>query len=238
MVNLRGEELSDYHDVSITELRITRGETFKGLERFINLTILSCDNTNITEFPNGSLVNLTTLSCYNTNITEFPNGSLVNLTTLSCYNTNISEIPSELVNLTDLNCHDTNVTKIPSELKNLTELWCYNTNITEIPNGLVNLTEIYCFNTKITEIPNDLLVKLYYKTATDEWLKENKYRIQFLKLKKKLILNNTLSEFPNELNNLIKTNKYYENLEKQGIGNDFLKIKRLNLDLPKELLNK
>jgi hypothetical protein len=50
-------------------------------------------------------------------------------------------------------------------------------------------------------------------------------------------LNNTLSEFPSELNKLIKTNEYYEGFEKQGIGKVFLKIKKLNLDLPKELLN-
>jgi Leucine-rich repeat (LRR) protein len=255
MIYLTGEELSGYIDVSIRELRITGGESFKGLERFVNLTYLDCCDTNITEI-HKELVNLTHLSCSNTKISEI-HKELVNLTHLSCENTNISEIPKELNKLTELYCKNTNITEIPSELKNLTQLSCSNTNITEIPKELINLIVLYCSNTNITEIPceinkltilvcentnitefpNDLLVKLYNKSNVDKCLKENKYRIEFLKLKKKLILNNTLTDIPNELKELIKNNKYYEGFEKQEIGKVFLKIKRLNLDLPKELLN-
>jgi Leucine-rich repeat (LRR) protein len=254
MVELTGEELSEYHDLSITNLQISGGKSFKRLERFVYLTYLDCFNTNISEIPK-ELVNLTRLDCYNTNITEIPK-ELVNLTTLHCRYTKITEIPKELVNLTQLYCHGTKITEIPKELVNLTILDCGITKITEIPKELVNLTildcgitkiseipkelvnltELYCSNTKITEIPKEL-VNLDNKTDVDEYLNENKYRIEFLKLKKKLILNNTLSDIPTKLKELIKTNKYYESFEEKEIGKVFMMIKRLKLDLPKDLVN-
>ena len=64
------------------------------LTKFVNLTKLVCENTEITEIPK-ELVNLTKLWCENTNITEIPK-ELVNLTLLYCHNTNITEIPGNL----------------------------------------------------------------------------------------------------------------------------------------------
>ena len=93
----------------------------KGLDKLVNLEVLSCYNNQLTELDLSKLVKLERLSCFNNDLTELKGlDKLVNLEWLYCSNNDLIELKGldKLVNLEWLYCSINQLT----ELKDLDKL--------------------------------------------------------------------------------------------------------------------
>ncbi len=124
-----------------------------GIEYFTALTVLLCDNNNLTALPALLPTGLTVLDCNMNSLTELP-ALPDGLTELYCYNNNLTELPSLPDGLTELDCNTNSLTELPALPAGLTRLYCYSNNLTELPATLPDsLTRLDCNNNSLTELP-------------------------------------------------------------------------------------
>ncbi len=147
-----------------------------GIEAFINLTHLRCEDNNLTVLFFFSNVNLTHLWCDFNNLMYLDISNNINLIMLSCSGNNLTSLDiSNNINLAELGCAVNNITELDvSNNTNLTYLYVDNNPLTELDvsnnvnlislnvnyNSLteldvsnnVNLTTLQCMSNNLTEL--------------------------------------------------------------------------------------
>jgi uncharacterized repeat protein (TIGR01451 family) len=122
-----------------------------GIEHFINLGQLQCNNNGLTELPTlpGTLWRL---DCQNNTLSALPTlpGSL---TQLRCQSNNLTSLPELPGSLTILHCYSNALTGLPALPVALTSLLCYNNAITALPELPGTLTELECQINGLTTLP-------------------------------------------------------------------------------------
>ena len=109
--------------------------------------MLELTNLGLTELPELP-AGLTLLYCNNNQLTTLPKIMPAGLTKLWCDNNQLTTLPETLpAALTTLCCNNTRLTTLPDTLPaGLTELWCENNQLTTLPETLpAGLTELYCW---------------------------------------------------------------------------------------------
>jgi uncharacterized repeat protein (TIGR01451 family) len=152
-----------------------------GIEYFINLRQLNCNNNKLTSLP--ALPNsLTFLYCYNNQLTSLPTlpnllqtlqcdgNQLTNLPTLPnslqilyCGGNQLTSLPSLPNTLIYMLCNDNQLTSLPALPNSLQELECIDNQLTSLPALPNSLQELYCHYNQLTSLPilPDSLQKLY-----------------------------------------------------------------------------
>ena len=102
-----------------------------GIEYFTALTVLLCDNNELTALPALLPTGLTTLDCNTNSLTALP-ALPDGLTELNCSQNNLTALPALPDGLTELDCSVNNLTALPALPAGLTGLYCYNNNLTEL----------------------------------------------------------------------------------------------------------
>ena len=136
-----------YYNYAITDL--------KGIEYFVALTYLDCQNLELDELDVSRNTALTDLQCYNAGITALDVSNNTALTVLDCSYTGITELDvSNNTALTYLNCSDTEITALNvSNNTALTYLNCDSTGITSLDvNKNTALADLNCSGTEITAL--------------------------------------------------------------------------------------
>ena len=167
-----------------------------GVEEFINITELFCQNNQMTSLDVSANTSLTLLDCeYNqiTNLNLTNNTSLVtlnysynnlpnvnltplvNLVELVCDNSNIVNLDlSANVNLQRAICHDNLMTTLNvTNCVDLIDLHCYNNQLTTI-NTLTNvdMEEFYCYDNLMTSVNLTNNIALLYLGVSNNELSE------------------------------------------------------------------
>lgn len=126
-----------------------------GVEEFINITELFCQNNQMTTLDVSANTSLTLLDCEYNQITSLNLTNNVALTTLNySYNDLPSVNLSTLVNLTQLTCDHSNITNIDlSANVNLVRIDCFDNNITTLDlSNNTELTDVSAYNNQLTSI--------------------------------------------------------------------------------------
>lgn len=126
-----------------------------GVEAFVNLTILQCNNNNITSLDVSALTNLTMLACGSNPISSLDVSTNVNLTSLSCNNTYITGLDvSNNTALTTLSCYQTQLASL--DVSNnilLTNLSVFQCNLTAIDVSMLDsLENIFVRDNQLTSL--------------------------------------------------------------------------------------
>jgi Leucine-rich repeat (LRR) protein len=126
-----------------------------GINSFINLQYLECNQNLLTSLNVSSLINLKRLVCTNNSLTTINTSGLINLNFLNCDSNqftalNVSGLPS----LQTLRCRINQLTSINvSGLSNLQVLFCDTNQLTSLNiNGLTSLIEVYCYNNQLPSL--------------------------------------------------------------------------------------
>ena len=136
--------------VTYTDVSSRNIADLSGIEAFVNLTNLICDDnqlTTLTTLPSG----LWRLACENNQLTTLllPSGLLQ----LYCDNNQLAtlpEIPSGVVQLT---CDNNQLTTLPTLPSGLSYFSCTNNQLTTLPTLPSGLNSLYCNNNQLTTLP-------------------------------------------------------------------------------------
>jgi len=129
------------------EIQVSEAEAFTGMINCANLGI--SDLTGIEAF-----VNITELRCQQNQLTTLNVSSNVNLTILRCYSNQITNLDvSNNTNLTRLYCHDNQLATLDVSANDLEYLWCYDNQLTSLNvSNNVNLERLLCENNQLTTL--------------------------------------------------------------------------------------
>jgi len=140
---------------SIKEIYCSRANVsgeidLSGLE---NLTILECENNNITDISNMQGTLLTKLHCGNNNI-ETLSGFPSSLTELSCYSNKIEILSLQNTSIKTLRCEDNSINELSNLPLTLQYIYCRNNKLSgELDLSQLNdLYELDCRDNKLTNI--------------------------------------------------------------------------------------
>lgn len=113
---------------------------FTGIEFFINLTGLKCNDNQISSIDVSKNTKLKTIACYNNQITNLNLQLNTQLIEVYCYNNKLIEFNlKKNVLLQKLGCNDNLIEDLDiSANNNLTHLWCYNNKLAflNLANGI------------------------------------------------------------------------------------------------------
>ncbi len=126
-----------------------------GIENFIELTTLRCNDNNLTELDVSELEKLEFLYCYNNEISRIIFGDNNALQTLTCYDNQLTEIDlSGVPNLLNFRCDINFLTELDvSKCSKLHFFSCLFNNLTEIDiTNNSDLTTFYCSSNSISEL--------------------------------------------------------------------------------------
>ncbi|MBL4652408.1 MAG: leucine-rich repeat domain-containing protein [Flavobacteriales bacterium] len=183
-----------------------------GAEHFTNITMLRCDNNQLTVLPDlANNIVLQTLNCGNNLLTALPD--LTNnsaLQVIYCYQNQLTALP-DLSNNTALEwlyCHDNQLTSLPSLMNNnaLERLGCATNLLTALPNFSDNtaLEWIFCNDNQLTALPNlDNNTSLYWLNCNGNQLTSLPDLTNNTSLGLLYCKNNLLSTLPDLSNNNI-----------------------------------
>ena len=160
--NVKSEaEYAAVTTISLSSQSLTTDFTGTFLNKFDNLTNLTCFQNQISVLDVSQLVNLTYLNCYGNQISVLDVSQLVNVTYLNCNNNQLTVLDvSQLVNLDNLNCNTNQISVLDvSQLVNLTTLNCLVNEISTLDvSQLVNLTSLYCFSNRLDAATNSQIL--------------------------------------------------------------------------------
>ena len=126
-----------------------------GIEAFVSLTVLYCDDNQLTSLDVSACTALGTLSCDDNQLTSLDVSACTALDGLYCANNNLTSLDvSTCTVLTELRCFNNNLTSLNlSTCAALTYLECYNNNLTSlnVSNGIA-LTDLYCYDNQLTSL--------------------------------------------------------------------------------------
>ncbi len=122
--------LSDAEIDNASQLNIQKQgiKSLKGLEFFPNLTVLECNNNELTELNVANFTSLISLTCYSNEITRLDVSGCTAMKSLDCGRNKIMELDvSSLSALTSLACHRNNLTTLDvTHNPELSWLECHN----------------------------------------------------------------------------------------------------------------
>jgi Ca2+-binding EF-hand superfamily protein len=173
----------------IKELDVESKEikSLKGIEYFLNLEKLTCEDNALSSLDVRENTNLKYLYCSKNNLSDLDISKNVNLLTLSCSENNLSNLDvSKNVKLTGLYCSKNNLNDLDvSNNINLWSLMCYENNLSELDVSYKNfLTYLHCQrnNLSILNVSGDR--KLEWLDCTDNNLRKldvrNNVALRFL----------------------------------------------------------
>ncbi|MEH6535841.1 MAG: leucine-rich repeat domain-containing protein [Psychroserpens sp.] len=155
-INNDGEiQVSEAEAVLNLDVSFENVSSLQGIEAFVNLQNLKCNNNDLTTLDVNGLANLNTLDCRSNQLTTIDVIGLSNLIELNCAINLLTELDaSGLTNLIDLNCSNNQLTTIDaSGLSNLIELKCANNELITLEvSGLTNLTLLFCPDNLLSSI--------------------------------------------------------------------------------------
>jgi hypothetical protein len=132
----------------------------EGIQYFVNIDNLSCQNNNLSTLPDiSALTKLTVLYCaHNQLVSVPPLDGLVNLQSLMLAENKLTALPdlNALVNLQELIVYRNQLTSIPdlTALTKLEKFYCFENNITSIGKMPASLKELWFGNNLMTYIPD------------------------------------------------------------------------------------
>lgn len=140
-----------------------------GIDSFVNLRVLNCDQNTLTSLNVTSLTELTNLDCSGNPLLALNVSGLNSLKRLSCLGTEFTTLNvSSLTNLEFLDFTNSFVSSIDvSGLTNLKTLHCGSNEITALNlSGLVNLESLFVYNNNLTSLDLTGLTNLQYLHCT------------------------------------------------------------------------
>ncbi len=161
---LTDDEIADVTDINVSGKGI---QSLKGIEYFTALTVLYCDNNQLTELDVSKNSALTLLSCNNNQLTELDVSKNSSLTLLSCDNNQLTEIDvSKNTALTWLLCNNNQMTELDvSKNTALIELSCGGNQLTKLDVSKNSaLITLYCGGNQLTKLDVSectVLIELY-----------------------------------------------------------------------------
>ena len=145
--------------------------SLSGIEAFVSLTVLFCQNNPLTNLDVSGCTALNSLSCQNSQLTSLDVSGCTALTTLYCpYNLITSLDVSGCTALTDLSCYYNELTSLDvSGCTALTDLLCAYNQLTSLDvSTCTALTYLVCSNNNLTSLNvkncNNINMDLYAKT--------------------------------------------------------------------------
>ncbi|MCX7550566.1 T9SS type A sorting domain-containing protein [Xanthomarina sp. F2636L] len=150
-------EIQVFEAEAVLSLKVSGQSIFslQGIENFINLQELRCNNNMLTSLNVGGITNLERLYCYNNYLGNLNVYGLNNLRILECYNNELTTLDvTSLSDLHTLECYNNELTSLNvSGLTNLYYLYCSDNELTTLElDGLTNLSQLICSNNELTEL--------------------------------------------------------------------------------------
>ena len=137
------------------------------VEYFPDITMLICNNNQLTTLDLSANTKLTTLSCYSNRLTTLDVSANTQLTSLSCYSNQLTTLDvSKNTSLTLLTCYSNQLTMLDvSKNISLTTLYCYSNPLTTLDvSKNTSLTTLYCYSNQLSTLDvskNTSLTMLY-----------------------------------------------------------------------------
>ena len=161
--------LSDEEIAAKTDITVGGGSSnLKGIEYFTALTMLNCENNQLTELDVSNNSALQTLYCDNNQLTALNVSKNAKLTYLSCDNNQLTALDvSSSTALKDLTCYSNQLTALDvSKNANLTYLSCHNNELTELDvSNNSNLSNLECYSNQLTALDVSSSTALKYLTC-------------------------------------------------------------------------
>jgi hypothetical protein len=148
-------------------------KNLKGIEYFVALETLRCDNNELTTLDVSKNTALTLLVCSDNGMTTLNVSKNTALTNLSCSGNNLSTLDlSGNTALTNLNCENNRLTTLDLTANAaLKELYCFNNKLTTLNvSKKTALTMLYCYNNQLTTLDLSGSTALYYLYCSDNKL--------------------------------------------------------------------
>lgn len=157
------EEVLNIYSLSVINRNIF---DLAGIEEFINLTNLRCENNQLSNLDISNNTNLSNLNCQNNQLNSLDVSNNTNLSRLLCYRNQLSSLDiSNNIALTDLESSNNNISTLDvSNNIALTILICSSNNISTLDvSNNTNLRLLFCRNNQLSNIDvsnNINLIKL------------------------------------------------------------------------------
>lgn len=151
----------------IMNIKAKKISSLSGIEYFISLTNLSCDDNELTSLDLSKNVALTMFSCSYNKLKKLDLSKNVNLTRLECYKNELNVLDvSKNSNLEWLNCESNKLKNLNlGDNKVLRRIHCSNNQLVGIDlKNITNLTRIDCFRNQLSVLDvsqNKSLTGLY-----------------------------------------------------------------------------
>ena len=156
-INNDGEiQVIEAHNISALHVYNKNISDLAGIEEFINLTLLQCNENQLTTLDVSDNINLIRLICNNNQIITLDLNDNINLTRLECSENQLTTLVgvNNNINLTQLNCYHNQLIALDvSNNINLTTLDCRHNLLTSLDvSDNINLTDISCYLNQLTTL--------------------------------------------------------------------------------------
>lgn len=155
-VNNNGEiEITEALQVSYLDVGNSSINSLIGIENFINLVYLQCDNNQISNLDISNITAITDLICNNNIINTLIINGATNLQNLYCQSNQLPILnANNLTNLLTIDCSDNKLTSIAlNNLNNLQSLTCNNNSISSLYlDDLISLLTLECSRNTLSSI--------------------------------------------------------------------------------------
>lgn len=166
-------DFNDDGDVDVSEASKVKGlyvsftsiRSLVGIEKFINLTWLSCSANQLTSLDLKGLIKLKTLDCISNQLTSLDVHGLINLETLDCHSNQLTSLDLRgLINLKTIYCYYNKMTSLNVQgLIKLETLHSAFNHLTSLDlKGIINLKFLICVNNQLTSLDLQGLLNLDY----------------------------------------------------------------------------
>lgn len=149
--------------------------SMEGIEYFINIFELECEDNLLTSLDITQNINLSALYCGNNSITELDVSQNINLGILWCYQNEISSLDvTMLPSLLNLHCRLNNLNELDvSQNLNLSTLYCGFNNLTQLEVSLnTSLALFSCVANNISNLDVTQNIKLYHLFCSSNDIEE------------------------------------------------------------------
>ena len=136
-----------------------------GIEAFVSLTVLYCNNNQLTSLDVSTCTALTYLHCYNNQLTSLDVSSCTALTYLDCNDNQLTSLDvTSCTALTFLDCYNNQLTSLDvSSCTALTYLDCEGNQLTSLDaSGCTALTDLGCEGNQLTSLDVSTCTALTY----------------------------------------------------------------------------
>ena len=158
IIDINGDgEIQESETINISSLEIPSINIvgLTGIEAFINLNELICNNNNLTNLNLNNNTSLSILNCGSNQLATLDLNNNTNLTYLNCQGNQMTNLNvSNSINLNELNCNTNNLTNLNlSNNINLNKLDCNRNHLTNLNlNSNTNLTYLNCKRNSLTSL--------------------------------------------------------------------------------------